>query len=109
MVRPQSEQTVREKALLQGVVSLGDGLTCIRSPGVVPPHSGQINCRSGDASLIVRSEIARVSRLTTQAQRPGLRDATIANHGVMPGSLQRMVRPQHRHLTILSTGWSLLS
>src|SRR5688572_18986516 len=32
-----------------------------------------------------------VSRLTTQAQRPGTQDALIANHGVMPGSLQRMV------------------
>jgi hypothetical protein len=36
--------------------------------------------------------IAKASGLTTQAQRPGTRDATIANHGVMPGSLQRMVR-----------------
>ena len=32
-------------------------------------------------------------RLTTQAQRPGARDATIANRDAMPGSLQRMVRP----------------
>jgi hypothetical protein len=31
------------------------------------------------------------SGLTTQAQRPGARDAMIANHGAMPGSLQRMV------------------
>ncbi len=30
--------------------------------------------------------------LTTQAQRPGARDAAIANHDAMPGSLQRMVR-----------------
>jgi hypothetical protein len=29
--------------------------------------------------------------LTTQAQRPGARDATIANYDAMPGSLQRMV------------------
>jgi glycerol kinase len=30
-------------------------------------------------------------RRTTQAQRPGARDATIANPDAMPGSLQRMV------------------
>src|SRR5437762_11170134 len=30
-------------------------------------------------------------RLTTQAQRPGARDAWIANHSAKPGSLQRMV------------------
>lgn len=30
--------------------------------------------------------------LTTQAQRPGTRDATIATATPMPGSLQRMVR-----------------
>jgi len=32
-------------------------------------------------------------RLTTQAQRPGARDATIATTTLPPGSLQRMVRP----------------
>ena len=31
--------------------------------------------------------------LTTQAQRPGARDATIATATLPPGSLQRMVRP----------------
>ena len=30
---------------------------------------------------------------TTQAQRPGARDATITNRDAMPGSLQRMDRP----------------
>jgi hypothetical protein len=34
-----------------------------------------------------------IARLTTQAQRPCPRDATIANHDAMSGSLQRMVRP----------------
>ena len=38
--------------------------------------------------------------LTTQAQRPGARDATIANRDAMPGSLQRMVSPRRRHLSI---------
>jgi hypothetical protein len=36
-----------------------------------------------------------LSGLTTQAQRPGARDATIATATLPPGSLQRMVR---RHL-----------
>jgi len=35
------------------------------------------------------------SRLTTQAQRPGPRDAWIATVMRWPGSLQRMVRPFH--------------
>src|SRR5260221_13557200 len=35
-------------------------------------------------------------RLTTQAQRPGAPDATIATTTLPPGSLQRMVRP-HFH------------
>src|ERR1041385_6379270 len=34
-----------------------------------------------------------VSGLTTKAQRPGTRDATIATATPPPGSLQRMVRP----------------
>ena len=42
--------------------------------------------------LIAHNGVTYESRLTTQAQRPGPRDATIANRGVMPGSLQRMVR-----------------
>ena len=33
------------------------------------------------------------SGLTTQAQRPGARDATMATTTLPPGSLQRMVRP----------------
>src|SRR5438445_12149600 len=36
------------------------------------------------------------SGLTTQAQRPGPRDAWIATWTRWPGSLQRMVRPRHR-------------
>ena len=36
-----------------------------------------------------------VSRLTTQAQRPGTRDVTMATTARWPGSLQRMVRPRH--------------
>src|SRR6266568_993691 len=34
-----------------------------------------------------------IRRLTTQAQRPGPRDAWIATEARWPGSLQRMVRP----------------
>jgi hypothetical protein len=47
------------------------------------------------------------SRLTPQAQRPGTRDATIANRDAMPGSLQRMVRPRHRHHQNLHQGLRL--
>jgi hypothetical protein len=38
------------------------------------------------------------SRLTTQAQRPGPRGVWIATRGRWPGSLQRMVRRQSRHI-----------
>lgn len=44
---------------------------------------------------------AALGALTTQAQRPGARDAWIANHDVMPGSLQRMVM---RHLVVYFMG-----
>jgi len=37
--------------------------------------------------------------LTTQAQRPGARDATMATTTLPPGSLQRMVRPLCAHPT----------
>ena len=44
---------------------------------------------------LVRAEVCMVrSGLTTQAQRPGPQDVWIANRDAMPGSLQRMVRPQ---------------
>ena len=47
------------------------------------------------------------SHLTTQAQRPGTRDATIATATPPPGSLQRMVRPRfwcHTHTVCNSSG-----
>ena len=40
------------------------------------------------------------SGLTTQAQRPGARDVWTATATLPPGSLQRMVRPQSRHVSI---------
>ena len=44
-----------------------------------------------------------VSGLTTQAQRPGARDATIATATPPPGSLQRMVRhPTHDFLSLFN-------
>ena len=45
---------------------------------------------------VVVHGVMTASRLTTQAQRPGPRDAMIANHDAMPGSLQRMVRPHQK-------------
>jgi hypothetical protein len=40
--------------------------------------------------------------LTTQAQRPGPRDATVANRDAPPGSLQRLVNPFLVRATVLS-------
>ena len=44
----------------------------------------------------VKSQTHR-SGLTTQAQRPGPRGRSTATATRWPGSLQRMVRPRHRH------------
>src|ERR1044071_5394862 len=55
------------------------------------PSNDQPSCPD-DAAHSVRSG------LTTQAQRPGARDATIATTTRPPGSLQRMVRPRVSHL-----------
>jgi len=48
--------------------------------------------------------VVRSSGLTTQAQRPGPRDATIATAMLPPGSLQRMVRPTSLCLVSHSLG-----
>jgi hypothetical protein len=45
----------------------------------------------------VHSTLNSLGHLTTQAQRPGARDATIATATLPPGSLQRMVRPRRHH------------
>ena len=50
------------------------------------------------ANKIFRSHKEMRSGLTTQAQRPGAWDATIATATPPPGSLQRLVRPQDRDL-----------
>src|ERR1051325_115721 len=44
-------------------------------------------------AVIVMVSTALIRRLTTQAQRPGAREAMIATATPPPGSLQRMVRP----------------
>jgi hypothetical protein len=43
--------------------------------------------------FLCRSSHGVCSGLTTQAQRPGARDAWIATATLSPGSLQRLVRP----------------
>ena len=44
--------------------------------------------------------------LTTQAQRPGARDARIATATLPPGSLQRMVRPRCHGFAIILLSFS---
>src|SRR5262245_140572 len=51
------------------------------------------------ARIEVRMHMARSSGLTTQAQRPGARNATIATATLPPGSLERMVRPNKNHIS----------
>src|SRR5206468_12964543 len=50
-------------------------------------HKNGNNNKDGDEKTL------HAMGLTTQAQRPGARDATIATAMLPPGSLQRMVRP----------------
>jgi hypothetical protein len=73
-------------------------------PAAPSQRAKESSCLSGASSfrilswcggLVVYSVDAGDCRLTTQAQRPGPRDATIANWDALPGSLQRMVRPLH--------------
>src|ERR1043166_55508 len=53
-------------------------------------------------SHLVLEDFIRDCRLTTQAQRPGAREATIVTATLPPGSLQRLVRPRHHvHLPSL--------
>src|SRR5436190_5053784 len=47
--------------------------------------------------MMTGPDLKRRGGLTTQAQRPGARDAWIANPDAPPGSLQRMVRPRRSH------------
>ena len=67
------------------------GVLCAQSPGQLPFRAANVPARVRHSTT--RTE--RALRPTTQAQRPGARDATIANRDAMPGSLQRMVRPRH--------------
>ena len=65
------------------------------------------NLRLANPSLklcsLVGSHVEGVRcRLTTQAQRPGARDARIATTTLPPGSLQRMVRPRCHHANVPS-------
>ncbi len=62
---------------------------------ILSPHEPTLNLRQGRP--LRQSEKCKVCKhsvdgLTTQAQRPGARDATIATATLPPGSLQRMVR-----------------
>ncbi len=58
---------------------------------------------NGDCHRVVWTDAGRlwiggINGLTTQAQRPGPRDAWIATATRWPGSLQRMVRPRFHAL-----------
>jgi hypothetical protein len=59
---------------------------------------------TGAACLLVVLRCAW-NGLTTQAQRPGPRDAWIATGARWPGSLQRMVRPRRCHTQKLRAVW----
>jgi len=65
---------------------------------------------TADSDMIAKPWITRcvLMRLTTQAQRPGPRDATIATATLPPGSLQRMVRPRYSHAQSLSQALRLI-
>ncbi len=62
-----------------------------RSPfGALKRSSASTECKAASRTIVIANDV-RID-LTTQAQRPGARDARIATTTLMPGSLQRMVR-----------------
>src|SRR5262245_53633676 len=79
---------------LRGVLMTKDseGPAMKLKPSERPTHC-TATARLGTKLLVSYNGVTRC-RLTTQAQRPGARDATIATTTPPPGSLQRMVRPR---------------
>jgi hypothetical protein len=59
-----------------------------------PRATGESRDEHEEKNATKRHDVFEVSR-TTQAQRPGTRDATMATTTFPPGSLQRMVRRRH--------------
>src|SRR3954462_6152975 len=58
--------------------------------------------------LLDVDDVDDFSGLTTQPQRPGARDATMATATLPPGSLQRRVRPRyHKSRSLMSGRYSL--
>jgi len=51
---------------------------------------------TNEQNIVANISVMVISGLTTQAQRPGPRDAAIATVMRWPGSLQRMVRRHSR-------------
>src|ERR1041384_2253442 len=77
----------------------GNGESALRrSLALTTPFRSQETARPTRVSVSNQRFIVQVrSRLTTQAQRPGAGEATIATAALPPGSLQRMVRPRRHH------------
>src|SRR5207248_877494 len=61
------------------------------------PYAHRGHCKDEDSYKEYWSHVEFSISLTTQAQRPGARDAVIATTTLPPGSLQRMVRPRLSH------------
>jgi len=115
MVRPRCDQGIHPCLLLYSCSSNSARrlMACISSG--VPDHALQsVGSGRGRVAQDARNKKGmrsntRISGLTTQAQRPGPRDATIATATLMPGSLQRMVRRHHRHLSLLFGGATIMT
>src|SRR4029077_18314807 len=78
--------------------STSGGTVLLRDPfHVLVERSGAVSLARRSPHSKTRPRTRRVLQngLTTQAQRPGPREAWIATTARWPGSLQRMVRPRH--------------
>src|SRR5438309_1800741 len=96
--RPTSESIPRT-----GTFVMPGGARKLKAPKLMVVQLVGELCSAADArSAMSRSgetmsNEVRIVCLTTQAQRPGPRDAWIATWTRWPGSLQRMVRPSCAH------------
>src|SRR5207245_7601586 len=80
------------------VIQFPDGLldTCsVTAPrALLLPYAHRGHCKDEDSYKECSTHVELFIGLTTQAQRPGARDARIATTALSPDSLQRMVRPR---------------
>ena len=75
----------------------GSDVKVRRKPKARPPRTSVLTMNAIRNARLACFSSGFMFGLTTQAQRPGARDAWIATATLSLGSLQRMVRPRGSH------------